>query len=92
MTRLTNAEIEAELKAIAMLIEQRAEGLSGEPPAAGSLRRRARTTGVPAEDLEAVAQSALEILLGLHEGSAGRYGLRPAEFESWRTKFGAASP
>ncbi len=65
---------------------------AGEPPAPESLRRRARVAGVPEQDLDAVAHSALEVLLGLHEGSAGRYGLRPTEFETWRTKFGARSP
>lgn len=60
---------------------------AGEPPREGLLRTRGAGLGVPAADSDAFAHVALKVLLGLHEGSAGRYGLRPSEYGSWRARF-----
>ncbi|GJG85572.1 hypothetical protein tb265_07530 [Gemmatimonadetes bacterium T265] len=34
-------------------------------------------------------ERAIELLLALNEGSASRYGLRPSEFNAWRSRAAA---
>lgn len=60
---------------------------AGEPPAIELLTRRGEAFGVPSEDLGAFSETALKVLLGLHDGSAVRYGLRPSEFDRWKARF-----
>lgn len=60
---------------------------AGEPPRADFLRRRGARLGVPEADLYTFAERALMLLVNLHEGSAGRHGLRPSEFQTWRDRF-----
>lgn len=45
---------------------------------------------VPDSDLGVFAERALEILVNLHEGSAGRYRIRPSDFNAWRTRYRAS--
>lgn len=59
----------------------------GDPPARAILRDWARLR-VEAGDEEAVAERALALLLGLHEGGAARYGLLPSEVAAWRARHG----
>ncbi len=61
--------------------------LGGHPPRPELLRAWAADHGVPAADVEAFAERALALLLGLHEGSLHRYALRPADFQAWRSRF-----
>jgi hypothetical protein len=61
--------------------------LSGAPPRTGSLRVWAAAHAVPEADLDAFAERALDLLVGLHEGSVFRYRLRPSEFTAWRARF-----
>lgn len=42
---------------------------------------------VPDADRTAVADTALGLLLGLHDGSVSRYGIRPSEFAVWSSRF-----
>jgi fido (protein-threonine AMPylation protein) len=55
----------------------------GEPPRADVVRNRAEQLAIPALELDAVVERALDLLVNLHEGSVGRYGIRPSEFEAW---------
>ena len=64
---------------------------AGEPPVLAALRKWASVNQIPAGDREPFADTALELLLALHEGSSLRYGLRPTEFENWRQRLRAAS-
>ena len=59
----------------------------GKAPRTDTLRRWAEAHSVPAEDVASFVERALTLLLGLNEGSAGRYGLRPSEFTGWRARF-----
>jgi hypothetical protein len=61
--------------------------LGGHPPRAELLRAWAAENGIPAADVEAFAERALALLLGLHEGSLHRYRLRPSDFQAWRSRF-----
>jgi hypothetical protein len=60
---------------------------AGEPPRAEYLRRRAEDLGVPPDDIDIFSERALELLLSLHEGSAGRYRILPSQFEAWKAQF-----
>jgi hypothetical protein len=60
---------------------------AGAAPAAENIRREGNDLGVPSVEIDAFAEVALKVLLGLHEGSAGRYGLTPNEFKHWRGLF-----
>lgn len=60
---------------------------AGDPPDAELIWRRGADLGVPNEDLSAFSEVGLKVLLGLHEGSAGRYGLTPREYAAWRERF-----
>lgn len=64
---------------------------SGEPPSEILLRARGSGIGIPEADSGAFARTALRVLLGLNEGSASRYGLRPSEFTAWRGLHGPGS-
>ena len=57
---------------------------AGAPPKSETLWRWAQEAGVPADDLEAFATRALDLLLNIHEGSAGRFQLRPGEVTTWK--------
>lgn len=61
--------------------------LSNEAPNEKRLRDLGRGLGVPETDVDAFGKAALQITLGLHEGSAARYGLTPGQFQSWRSAF-----
>ncbi|HEX6748645.1 MAG TPA: Fic family protein [Longimicrobium sp.] len=63
--------------------------LAGAPPRLELLRGWAERRGVPADDVDAFAERALALLLGLHEGSLHRYGLLVGDFTAWRSRFGA---
>ena len=56
----------------------------GRRPHLSDMRSRAEAHDVPAADLEAFAEVALGLLVDLHEGAVGRYGLRPSEFRAWK--------
>ncbi|HYH80040.1 MAG TPA: Fic family protein [Longimicrobium sp.] len=61
--------------------------LRGDPPRPELLRAWAGENGIAAAEVEPFAERALALLLGLHEGSLHRYGLRPSEFQAWRSRF-----
>jgi hypothetical protein len=61
--------------------------LGGDAPRTETLRAWADAHGISEADAETFATTALELLLGLHEHSAARYRLRPAEFTAWRSRF-----
>ena len=65
--------------------------LAGEPPRREALRTWAEQHDVTTSDLDTFADKALELLLGLHEHSAARYRLRPAEYSQWRARFPGAA-
>jgi hypothetical protein len=73
---------------LADLIREVVQG--GEPPQLGLLRAWAGSHQIPEADQEHFAETALELLLALHEGSTSRYGLRRSEFEKWRARLAAA--
>ena len=58
-----------------------------QPPQEKLVRERAIEIRVPAEDLDAVAERALNQLVNLNIGSAGRYRIRPSEFDAWSRQF-----
>ncbi len=58
--------------------------VSGIPPRIESIREWGEKHGIPAADQEGFAERALGLLVTLHEGSAGRYRLRPEDFLAWR--------
>jgi hypothetical protein len=64
---------------------------AGEPPSISRLRQRGQALGVPEEDLDVFIETAFEIILGLHEGSAAKCGLTPRELRDWREQFQPAS-
>jgi hypothetical protein len=53
-------------------------------PSREALRLTAAQHAIPANDVDAVAERALRLLSGLHEGSLARYRLRPSDFKSWK--------
>lgn len=57
------------------------------PPRITSLRAWAETHGLRAKEVDAFAETALGLLLGLHAGALYRYRLRPSEFDAWRSRF-----
>lgn len=65
-------------------------GLVGEtvrqrrPIVRSHLRKWASSHGVETGDLDAFAERAMDLLLNLSEGAAGRYGLDPQQVEDWR--------
>lgn len=59
----------------------------GTAPSGEWLRARALAHAVPEPDVDGFVETALAVLLGLHEGALFRYGLRPAEFSAWRSRF-----
>jgi hypothetical protein len=61
--------------------------LAGAAPRVESLRAWAETHGIAGDDQDAFAETALSLLLGLHEGSVARYRLRPSEFTDWKSRF-----
>ena len=63
--------------------------LQGAPPGKPSLRAWAVGHGVGDGDVEQFAETALSLIVGLHEGSIARYQLRPSEFEAWRSRYTA---
>jgi fido (protein-threonine AMPylation protein) len=62
----------------------------GTAPRGELLRSWAVAHGVAELDADAFAETALTILLGLHDGALFRYGLRPTEFMDWRSRFSPA--
>lgn len=61
--------------------------LGGEPPRHELLRGWAQAHSIAAADVDPFAESALGLLLELHDGSLHRHGLRPSEFAAWRVRF-----
>jgi fido (protein-threonine AMPylation protein) len=61
--------------------------LAGDPPQADKIRKWAGAHGVPETDLVGFTERALNLLVNLHEGSAGRFSLRPSEFNAWKARF-----
>jgi hypothetical protein len=61
--------------------------LGGEAPRMEWFREWAAERRLPPDDLEPFATTGLELLLGLHEHSAARYRIRPAEYRTWRSRF-----
>lgn len=53
------------------------------PVVRGQLRQSGIAKGVEPEDADAFAERAMDLLLNLTEGAAGRYGLDPEEVEAW---------
>jgi len=60
---------------------------SMQPPRGELVKGRVVEMGVDTEDREAVTQRALAQLINLNLGSAGRYRIRPSEFEAWTRLF-----
>lgn len=60
-----------------------------QPPRRELVKERARDTGIASEDLEVVTERALAQLINLNVGSAGRYRIRPGQFEAWIERFRA---
>jgi len=60
---------------------------TGAAPSRDDLRARGIAGGISAPEIEEFIDIALSILLNLNEASAGRHGLRPAEFHQWRDRF-----
>jgi hypothetical protein len=60
---------------------------TGAPPNTQSIRHWALARGVAGADVDAFADIALSLLLGLHEGALHRYRIRPAEFREWKARF-----
>jgi len=63
---------------------------AGAAPRVESLRAWAENHGVAGGDRDAFAETALSLLLGLHEGSIARYRIRPSEFTVWKSRFDAS--
>jgi hypothetical protein len=61
--------------------------LSGTAPNREWLRAWGASHGIPEADADGFAQAALGLLLGLHEGSLFRYGLRQGDFTTWKARF-----
>ena len=57
--------------------------LGGAPPRRSTLESWAEANGVDPRDRAPFAERALDILLNLHEGSAGRYRIRPSDLRAW---------
>ena len=68
----------------------RATVLSGVPPRMETLRAWSDAHGIPAADHTVFAERALALLLNLHEGTIGRYGLSQREFDGWRARLADA--
>jgi hypothetical protein len=75
---------------LATLVRDTVEAM--EPPGAARLRQRASAMGVATGDLEAVVERALAQIVNLNQGSAGRHGIRPSRFQTWRQRFGTTKP
>ncbi len=56
------------------------------PPRKRELRQWAAAHSVPAVDLDQFAETALSLLVNLHEGAVARYDLRPSEYQTWRAR------
>lgn len=59
----------------------------GDAPQRSALRQWADTHGIPAEDRDAFAEKALQLLLALNDASAAKLWIRAGEFEQWRARF-----
>ena len=59
---------------------------AGTAPRRDTLVTWARAHGVESAMLDAFAETALGLLVGLHEGAIARYGLKPSEFHDWKAK------
>jgi hypothetical protein len=66
--------------------------LAGAAPRVELLRAWAETHSVAGGNRAAFAETALSLLLGLHEGSIARYRIRPSEFTVWKSRFDAGRP
>ena len=62
---------------------------SGAAPRRSIITTLGAAAGVPESDRAAFAERALDQLLNLHEGSAGRYRIGPGAFRAWRERFGS---
>jgi hypothetical protein len=57
-----------------------------DPPQSARLRTWAVKHGIPPADLEPFVERALTLLVNVHEGTAGRYRIRPGELAAWLAK------
>jgi hypothetical protein len=57
------------------------------PPHRGDMRAWAEAQEVPVADLDAFTDTALGLLIDLHEGALARYGLSPSDFARWKEAF-----
>jgi hypothetical protein len=67
------------------VVESVVRGL--EPPRADVVRARMEGLRIADEDKEVFTDRALELLLNLHAGSAGRHQLKPGEFAQWEARY-----
>ncbi len=61
--------------------------ISGAVPERNALMRWAAQRDLARDDQAAFADTALALLINLHEGSSSRYGLGPSEFRAWSSRF-----
>jgi fido (protein-threonine AMPylation protein) len=57
------------------------------PPNAAALREWAGAHAIPENDRDGFAERALSLLVSLHEGNAGRYRIRPSDFNAWHSRY-----
>ena len=62
------------------------------PPHRAGVRAWAWAHEVPTADLDSFIDTALGLLVDLHEGALARYGLRPSEFARWKEALPRAGP
>lgn len=65
--------------------------VNGRPPVRSDLSRWTEQRDIPAAFHDAFVETALGLLLALHEGATYRYRVRPSEFRSWKLKITASA-
>jgi hypothetical protein len=61
------------------------------PPRRELLEAWAAAHGIPEQEQSHFGATALELLIGLHHYSAGRYRLTPSEYSAWRDRFSTSA-
>ena len=59
---------------------------NGKTPRRETLAAWAEQRGIDVSMHDVFAETALGLLVGLHEGAIARYGLKPSEFRDWKAK------